>query len=144
MNSSDSYNLLRECSAGLKTAVASIDDVLPYVKEKEMKQILQESKRDHKILEKTVDAELEKMGADSKEPNVFAKGMSKVKINTELTFNPTKAQAASLITDGCDMGVKSINKYLNQYPAASDSIKQLANQLCRLEETLEDQLRSYL
>lgn len=144
MSQSDSYNLLRECSAGLKTAVACIDDVLPYVKEKEMLQILKESKRDHKILEKTVDSELERMGADSKEPNIFAKGMSKVKINTELTFNPTKAQAASLITDGCDMGVKSINKYLNQYPTASESIKQLANQLCRLEENLEDQLKTYL
>ena len=68
MSSSDSYNLLRECSAGLKTAVACIDDVLPYVKEKEMKQILQESKRDHKVLEKSVDAELEKWVRTVKSP----------------------------------------------------------------------------
>ncbi len=144
MSQKDSYFLLRECSAGIKTAVASIDDVLPYVKEKELLNILKESKLDHERLEKDVNAELKKIGGDGKEPNIMAKGMSKIKINAELSFNPTKAQAASLITDGCDMGVKSINRYLNQYPAASEGVKQFAARLCRLEENLGDRMKPYL
>lgn len=144
MSQSDSYFLLRECSAGIKTAVGAIDDVLPYVKEKSMKQILQNSKLDHERLEKTVNAELEKLGADSKEPSIVTKSMSKVKINAEMSFKPTEAQAASIITDGCGMGVKSINRYLNQYPSANESIKHIAREISRLEESLEHQMKTYL
>ncbi len=144
MSQKDNIFLLRECSAGIRTAVASIDDVLPYVKEENMKQILKNSKKSHKSLEKTVDDELQKLGSEGKEPNVMAKGMSKIKINAELTVKPTEAQAASLITDGCDMGIKSINKYLNQYPAASQNIKEITHQLIRLEEDLESCMKPYL
>lgn len=144
MSQSDSYFLLRECSAGIKTAVGAIDDVLPYVKEKEFMRVLQKSKNEHKELEKTVNAELEKLGADCKEPNIVAKSMSKVKINAEMSFKPKSAQAASLITDGCGMGIKSINRYLNQYPSASGEVKNIARKLSELEEKLENEMKPYL
>ena len=36
----DTVNLLKECNAGIKMGVNSIDSVLPYVKSKEMKRVL--------------------------------------------------------------------------------------------------------
>ncbi len=144
MSQTDTIFLLRECSAGIRTAVSSIDDVLPYVKEETLKQILKNSKKSHKSLEKTVDDELKKLGSEGKEPNIMAKGMSKIKINAEMTFKPTEQQAASLITDGCDMGIKSINQYLNQYPAATPKVKEITHQLIRLEEDLESCMKPYL
>lgn len=144
MSKEDSVHLLRECSAGIRTAVASIDGVMPYVKDEGMMQILKNSKHSHESLGEDVDIELEKLGSEGKEPNIMSKGMSAIKINAELAFKPTEAQAASLITDGCGMGIKSINKYLNQYPAASEGAKQMAQQLGRLEEDLVYSMKSYL
>ena len=126
MSRSDTLMLLQECSSGIKTAIASIDDVLPFVKESEFKQVLKESKTEHKSLEQKINGELEKINAPAKEPGIMAKSMSKVKINAELAFKPTSAQAASLITDGCSMGIKTITRCLNQYPAADSSAKKLA------------------
>ena len=53
-------------------------------------------------------------------------------------------EIASMITDGCNMGVKSIYKYMNQYPAANDKVKHLAKDVADAEETLAKELRQYL
>ncbi len=144
MDNKDTFNLLRECSAGIRMAVASIDDVLPYLEDGEVKQVLKESKTEHKDLEKDIDDTLHRMNCEGKEPNIMAKGMSKVKTNAEMAFKPSAAQAASLITDGCGMGIKSIHKYMNQYPAASSEVMQLANRISDLESNLEDKMKPFL
>ncbi len=125
-------------------AVASIDDVLPYLNDGEMMQVLKESKTEHKDLEKDIDNTLHRLNCDGKEPNIMAKGMSKIKTNAEMAFKPTAAQAASLITDGCGMGIKSIHKYMNQYPAASNEVMSLANRISDLEAKLEEQMKPFL
>lgn len=140
----DNLNLLRECSAGIKTAVTSIDEILPYVRDEKLREILTGSKDAHEILAAAVDGQLRSIGSNDKEPNPMAKTMSWMKINAELSVNPTSAQAASLITDGCDMGVKSLHKYLNKYEGADESTRSLARSISELEETLEKDMRPYL
>jgi hypothetical protein len=51
---------------------------------------------------------------------------------------------ADLMTDGCDMGVKSLSKYLNQYKAADEASKDIAKRLIALEESLGKEIRGYL
>lgn len=51
---------------------------------------------------------------------------------------------ADLITDGCNMGVKTLNKYLNQYEAADHTSKDICNRLISIEETLCKDLKQYL
>lgn len=140
----DDQKLLRECSAGIKTAVDSIDEIMPYVKDEKLQQILSNSKAEHKKLEIDVDKRLENSGSDDKEPNPMAKTMSWMKINAELSINPTSAQAASLVTDGCDMGIKSLHKYINKYVGAEQTTKDIARNISELEETLGKDMRPYL
>ena len=49
-----------------------------------------------------------------------------------------------MITDGCNMGVKSLNRYLNQYKAASEKAKDITKRLINIEEQLVIDLRAYL
>lgn len=144
MENKDTIFLLKECSAGIRMAVSSIDDMLPYLENGKLKQILKESKTEHKDLEKDIDNALHSMDCDGKEPNIMAKGMSKIKTNAEMAFKPTESQAASLISDGCGMGIKSIHKYMNQYPAASSEVINLANRISSLEQKLADSIKPYL
>ena len=51
---------------------------------------------------------------------------------------------ADLITDGCNMGIKAVYRYLNQYPAAENKIKNLAEKLAHIEEKLVKDMRVYL
>lgn len=49
------------------------------------------------------------------------------KTNVKLVMNESDQTIADLMTDGCNMGVKSLNKYLNQYKAANEKVKILQN-----------------
>ena len=62
----------------------------------------------------------------------------------KLGMDDTDATVADLMTDGCNMGVKSLNRYLNQYKAADEVSKDIAKRLINLEEQLAVDIRSYL
>ena len=140
----DTVKLLRECDAGVKMGVASIDDVLPHVHAEDMKQLLQTCKREHEQLASQIETALAKYQDEGKEPNPIAKGMSWMKTNVKLGLNESDATIACLMTDGCNMGVKSLNRYLNQYKAADEVSKDITKRLINLEEKLAIDLRGYL
>ena len=140
----DTVKLLRECDAGIKMGVASIDDVLSHVKGQTLFDRLQKCKQDHESLQTELQQLLDKYHDDGKNPNPIAKGMSWMKTNMKLTMEDSDAIIADLMTDGCDMGVKSLSRYLNQYKAADEKSKDLAKRLIALEERLSIDLRGYL
>ena len=140
----DTIKLLRECDAGVKMGVSSIEDVLDNVRSGEMKRILEACKAEHDKLETEIRGLLEKYHDDGKDPNPRAKSMSWMKTNMKLAMNESDATIADLMTDGCNMGVKSLNMYLNQYKAADEVSKDIAKRLINLEEKLAIDLREYL
>ncbi len=144
MRSNDTIKLLRECDAGTKMAVSSIDEVLEKVTDSKLKELLQESKEHHKDLEQTINELLDKYQEDEKEPNPMAKSMSWMKTNMKLYMDNSDATIADLLTDGCDMGVKSLVRYLNQYKAADEESKSICNKLITIEEELRKELWKYL
>ena len=140
----DTIRLLRECDAGVKMGVSSIDDVLKYVKDEKLKAILEDCKNDHSELDSELQQLLDKYKDDGKDPNPMAKGMSWIKTNVKLAFNESDSTIAGLITDGCNMGVKSLNEYLNKYEAADEVSKDICKKLINLEEELAVQIREFL
>jgi hypothetical protein len=140
----DTIKLLRECDAGIKMGVASIDEVLDYVKSSELKQLLIKCKDEHDKLNEEVQELLLKYKDDGKDPNPIAKGMSWMKTNMKLGMHESDHTIADLITDGCNMGVKSLNRYLNQYKAADEVSKDITKRLINLEEKLAIDIRGFL
>mgnify|MGYP003313804023 CR=1 FL=1 len=140
----DTVKLLRECDAGIKMGVKSINDVEKYVKSSEMKKILESCKDEHQRLEEEINALLEVYKDDGKDPNPIATGMSWMKTNVKLSMEDSDATIADLMTEGCNMGVKSLNKYLNQYKAANEITKDITKRLINLEEKLVMDIRCYL
>lgn len=140
----DTIKLLRECDAGVKMGISSIDDVMPYVKADRLKQDLKDNREEHTKLDKELQELLDRYRDEGKEPNPMAKGMSWMKTNMKLVINESDHTIADLITDGCNMGVKSLNKYLNQYAAADEKSKDICKRLINLEEDLIIQMRQFL
>ena len=140
----DTIRLLRECDAGIKMGISSIDDVLGYVKSERLKKALEDNKDEHKKLDRDLQELLDQYHDDGKEPNPMAKGMSWLKTNMKLVVNESDNTIADLITEGCNMGVKSLNKYLNEYAAADEKSKDICKRLINLEEDLTIQIRQFL
>ena len=140
----DTIKLLRECDAGVKMGVASIEDVLDQVQGERFRKRLFDCKKEHEKLGKEIQEQLERFHDQGKEPNPVAKGMSWMKTNMKMAMEKSDGTIADLMTDGCNMGVKSLNKYLNQYEAADEISKDIAKRLINLEEELAVDLRGYL
>ena len=140
----DTIKLLRECDAGVKMGVSSIVDVLDKVESKEFEKLLTDCKDEHEKLDRELQELLDKYKDDGKDPAVMAKGMSWIKTNVMLAMNDSDHTIADLMTDGCNMGVKSLNKYLNKYEAADEVSKDITKRLINLEEKLTVDIRKYL
>ncbi|MBQ5765647.1 MAG: hypothetical protein IIW03_05850 [Clostridia bacterium] len=140
----DTIRLLRECDAGVKMGVSSIEDVLDNVKSKKLEKYLTDCKNEHDKLQTEIDEQLQRFGDEGKNPNPIAKGMSWVKTNMKLSFDDSDSTIADLMTDGCNMGVKSLNKYLNEYEAADEVSKDITKRLINLEQRLALDIRGYL
>lgn len=140
----DTIKLLRECDAGIQMGVDSIDDVLNRVNSERMRECLSRCKKEHQELDAEVQELLEKYRDDGKDPNPVVKGMSWMKTNMKMAMDDSDATIADLMVDGCDMGVKSLSRYLNQYEAADEVSKDICKRLIKLEEKLGKQMREYL
>ena len=140
----DTVRLLRECDAGIKMGVSSIDDILKYVDAEPLRRRLADCKAEHEKLEQEIQVLLDKYHDDGKEPSPMTKGMAQIKTNLKMAMNSSDETIASLMTDGCNMGVKYLNQYLNEYEAASEESKDITKRLINLEEKLVIDIREFL
>ena len=133
MIESDTIKLLRECHAGIKMGVAAIDDVVDCVHDETLRKCLTHCKDEHNKLKEEIQILLDKYHDDGKEYNPIAKSMSWIKTNVKLVMDESDETIADLMTDGCNIGIKSLNKYLNQYKAADEKTKNITKQLINIE-----------
>ena len=140
----DTIKLLRECDAGIKMGVKSIHDVYEYVNSQKLRDCLNACKDEHDKLDKELQELLGRYHDEGKDPNPMAKGMSWIKTTVKLGVDNSDNTIADLMTDGCDMGVKSLNRYLNQYKAADEVSKDICKRLIKLEEKLRTQMQQFL
>ena len=140
----DTVKLLRECDAGVKMGITSVDEVLDCIKNDKLREALMGYKHRHEVLGQEIIDQLKAHDDPGKEPAAMAKGMSWIKTNVKLAFNESDATVADLMTDGCNMGVKSLRRYLNQYKAAEEPAKEMAQKLISLEEDMVKAMQPYL
>ncbi len=140
----DTIRLLRECDSGAKMGVSAIEDVIEGVSGQKFKKLLEKAKSDHQKLQDDLQILLDKYHDDGKDPNPMAKSMSWLKTNVMLTMDNSDETIADLMTDGCDMGIKSLSKYLNKYEAADEKSKDLAKWLITIEEDMRLGMQEFL
>lgn len=144
MMEEDTIKLLRECDAGVKMGISSIDDVIDHVDSRAFRERLSKCKTEHAKLETEIQNQLNRFHDEGKDPNPIAKSMSWMKTTVKMGMDKCDQTIADLMTDGCNMGVKSLNQYLNQYAAADEVSKDIAKRLINLEQQLSTDIRGFL
>lgn len=140
----DTVKLLKECDSGIKMGISSIDDVIDDVKNNEFRTLLHDCKTEHEKLKDEILVLLNEHDDDGKNPNPMAKGMSWVKTNMKMAVDGSDNTVADLITDGCNMGVKSLSRYLNQYKSADHKSRDITSRLVKIEDNLAADIRPFL
>jgi len=144
MVESDTIKLLRECDAGVKMGISSLDESMKYVSDSRLKTTLEKSMKENEKIKYDLQGLLHDYHDNGKEPALMAKSMTWLKTNVKLAVNESDSTVADLITDGCNMGVKSLSRYMNKYKAADEKSKNIAKNLIGVEEKLAYDIREYL
>ncbi len=144
MPNEDTIKLLKECNAGVKMGVSGIKEVLDNAQSDELVKLLNDYLKKHEEFEAKTHQKLNEFKDSEKEPSTIAEMMSKAKINFKLMTTPTDGEIADLMIDGCNMGIKSISRYKNQYPTALPEITSLCDDLIKIEQDFMIALRKYL
>lgn len=140
----DTVRLLQECNAGAKMGIKTLNEVLENVCDSNLKQRLMESRSEHEKIKDQSSALLSESHEMGKEPDFMASAMSWAKTNVKMAMKDSDQTIANLITDGCNMGITSLNRYLNQYNGAEYQAKSVVQDLIGAEEKLIKDLRKYL
>lgn len=144
MIESDTIKLLRECDAGIKMGISSLDESMKYVSSSGLKKHLENGMKQNEKIKYDLQSLLHEYHDTGKEPALMAKSMTWLKTNIKLAVNESDATVADLITDGCNMGVKTLSRYMNKYKAADEKSKNLAKKLIGVEEQLAADIRGFL
>lgn len=141
-NDHDTLKLLRECDAGIKMGISSLDDMVSKAADPDLETALKQSKQEHINLRAEAEKQLSRMKDKGKSPNIMAKSMSSVKTNLTMQTG-TDEDAARLITDGCVKGIGSLNRYLEKYCYADKKSKQLTKDIISAEQKLISEIDKF-
>ena len=144
MAENDTTKLLTECNSGIQMGVESLNVMLPSVKNEKLKKVMTECRETHKRLGDKTHKLLNQYGQSTKEPHPVAKSMSWMKTNFKLAVENSDSTIADLLTDGCNMGVKSLNRYLNQYTGADEEVTEITKDLIKSEQKLVTDVKEFL
>lgn len=142
--STDTVDLLKECNAGCKSATNSMEQVMDFLKSGTLKHLIAQYNKDHIAIGDECHKLLNQYHEEEKDPAFMAKGMSWIGTEMKLMMNSEDAKVADIMVQGCDMGIKSLERYLNQYSNADKKSKELTGKLIRLEEKFREELYGYL
>lgn len=140
----DTIELLRESDAGIQMGISAIDEVKDHVKNGEFGKMLDDFQREYAELQNEMQGVLHEYHDEGKDPSPIAKGMVWLKTNVMMAVKETDEEIADLLTDGCNMGIKSLNKYLNEYGGADGRAEDFARRLIELQDRQLKELRRYL
>ena len=136
--------LLQECSQGCKMGIKSINQISEYVSDQKLKRIIEKYRGEHQRIEAETDRLLSMIGKEGKQPEMMASAMSWISTEMKMMMKDDDKQAAKIMTEGCDMGVRTICGFINQYAAASQAAIGLAKNLVKTEEEFRDKLKPYV
>ena len=140
----DTKNLLKECNAGTKMAVQTLDQLLPSVHDPDFKDSLEKYRNAHASFGDKLHGLANQGGTAAGDLGPMEKLSARIMTGMKLMLNDSEKKIASMLTDGCNMGIKSLHQYLNEYQAADETSKDIAKRLIHLEESLVKDVREYL
>lgn len=140
----DTINLLKECNAGCKSATNSMEQVQPYIEDDKLKSIIDGYNDKHIKIGDECHQMLNLYHEEEKDPQVSAKAFSWISTEMKLMINNDDHKIADIMTDGCNMGIKSVSGYINKYKTAAKDSVDLAKKLVKTEQEFMNELLGYL
>jgi hypothetical protein len=140
----DTIELLRECNAGCKMAIDTMEQIRGYINDDRLMEMIQKRNEEHNKYEAESGKLLEKYGWDSKQQPKMAAAMAAITTDMKLLFNNSNSQIAKLLLRGCNMGIEALSGYLNDYTDADRESRALIERVIASEEKFARGLKEFI
>lgn len=140
----ENTELLISIYQNTKTATQSIEDLLPKIKNKYLKEELKKEQLDYEKIASKCEQMAKNEKLELKENSWMEKAKLWTSIKMSTMFNDSTRKIAELMLIGSVMGTIQCYKDLEDYKNAKESIKELARILMRTEEKFFDNLKTFL
>ena len=140
----DTVSLLQKCSSGCKMEMESITQLKDKVSDKQLRQIMDKYYAGHSQLEAECRQILNDVGKPDKEPGMIVTAIANFQSRIKMVMDDDAKKAAEIMTDGCNMGIKSLSGYINEYKNADAKSMAIAEKLRRLEDNMLGDLQPLL
>ncbi len=140
----DTVNLLKECNAGCKMAIESLEQLREYARSEGLQQIIKKGLDDHIKLEEKTHRLLNEAGKQDKEVNPMVKAFSWLQSEFKLSMDTGEHQVASIITDGCNKGIKTLTESENKYANADGEARRYCEDLKQIESKMVEDVGKFL
>lgn len=137
--------LLVECNYGCHMAVESMNKILEYVEDDQLKQLIIKYREKHEKLEEESSNLLSQAGKEEKEPGAMANAFIWITTEMKLMLRDGNHEIAKIMMNGCNMGIQSISKCLNECCCKLEGeAEKIAKKLIDIEEEFMKELKAYL
>ena len=140
----DTVELLQQCCAGCTMAIESLEQIKGHVDDPTLREVILRYNKEHIELGAEIHKMLNETGEPSKEPGTIAKAFSWMQSELKLSMNEGNNEVASLLIDGCIMGIKTLTETKNECNGANDKSTELCEKLISLEKKMIEELETYL
>jgi len=141
---SDTISLLQKCDAGCKNATNSMEQVMGFVQDNNLKNVISDYNQKHIKIGNQCHSLLDKYGSNEKDPQLMTRAMTFMSTEIKMMTGDTNKKAAEIMVDGCNMGIKTVSGYINQYSNANNESLQMANKIVKTEQDFIEELRDFL
>ena len=136
--------IMREIVRNTAMGAQSIDNIINHVDNERLKNILLEQKEVMEDFYKKAAAELSEQELEDAKTNPVQQFMLKAGVKMNVGFNNSSTHIASMMIDGYNMGIESVQKCINELRRDGLEIPPLASDLMKVYDKDIKALREYL
>ena len=140
------YNLkaLQAVYKNALLAMDSISDILPSVKDEELIKEIKNQFEGYQEIANSISDYMAKNSIEPEKTNPFQKAMMWSSIKMKTMFNGSKNHIAEMMIKGTVMGINELTAMQNESSNLEEEIEGFVNDLLKLEEKYNEQLKKYL
>lgn len=145
-NRSKNLELLQDIYSNVKMGSESIINLLPKIKNDDMKMLMTSQLNDYERYAQTVKDQLVLQGAEPKEPSPVSKISAKIGMEMKSIQDSTTSHMAEMMVQGSTMDVTDLLQKVSAYessPECKNSIK-LAKEIVAFEEKNIEKMKEFL
>ncbi len=137
--------MLAEIYRNAHYALQSISDILPETEDDKMQELLKKMHDEYEVISGKAALIAKEKNVELKKPNPFKKAMMWSSIKMSALKDNSRGHIAEMMTQGTVMGTTALTRSLNDSKDnLSEEVKNLAEELLRMEETYEEKFKNYL